>query len=120
MNNGQDEAESCQDLDSLFKRGIRLPIATRLTLSFLSIIILSSLIFTIVGVQIISSLIVNEAEERVRNDLNTARLIYTDTLDQCQPGSRVHSCQNLYRRHTSDKRISPRTYVDELKSLQGE
>ncbi len=59
---------------------IRLPIATKLTLSFLSIILLSSLIFTIVGIQIINNRIIEEAQERVRNDLNTAREIYQDRL----------------------------------------
>lgn len=59
---------------------IRLPIATKLTLSFLSIILLSSLIFTIVGIQIINNRIIAEAQERVRNDLNTAREIYRDRL----------------------------------------
>jgi two-component system NtrC family sensor kinase len=59
---------------------IRLPIATKLTLSFLSIILLSSLIFTIVGIQIINNRIIAEAQERVRNDLNTAREIYRERL----------------------------------------
>ncbi|MEW5938122.1 MAG: cache domain-containing protein [Chloroflexota bacterium] len=59
---------------------IRLPIATKLTLSFLSIILLSSLIFTIVGIQIINNRIIAEAQERVRNDLNAAREIYQGRL----------------------------------------
>ncbi len=65
---------------SAWIKRIRLPIATKLTLSFLSIILLSSLIFTIVGIQIINNRIIAEAQERVRNDLNTAREIYQDRL----------------------------------------
>ncbi len=65
---------------SAWIRNIRLPIATKLTLSFLSIILLSSLIFTVVGIQIINNRIIAEAQERVRNDLNTAREIYRDRL----------------------------------------
>lgn len=61
-------------------RKVRLPIATKLTLSFLSIILLSSLIFTLVGIQIINNRIIAEAQERIRNDLNTAREIYRDRL----------------------------------------
>jgi two-component system NtrC family sensor kinase len=57
-------------------RKLRVPIATRLTLVFLSIIIISSIIFTVVGVQVISHLIISEAEEKVRNDLNAASYIY--------------------------------------------
>ena len=56
-------------------------IATRLSLSLVIVIILSGLLFTIVGVETISNLIVAEAEDRVRNDLNTARLIYQDELE---------------------------------------
>ncbi len=63
---------------------IRLPIATKLTLSFLSIILLSSLIFTIVGIQIINNRIIEEAQERVRNDLNTAREIYKNRLQHVE------------------------------------
>ncbi len=59
---------------------IRLPIATKLTLSFLSIILLSSLIFTVVGIQIINNRIIAEAQERIRNDLNAAREIYQTRL----------------------------------------
>jgi len=62
--------------------GFCCPIGTKLALSFLSIIILSSLIFTLVGVQVISDRILAEAQERVRTDLNSARLIYQDRLEQ--------------------------------------
>ncbi len=68
-------------LTTKFGRHIRLPIGTRITLSFLSVILLSSLIFTLVGARIISDLITAEAEERVRNDLNAARLIYSNNID---------------------------------------
>jgi two-component system NtrC family sensor kinase len=61
-------------------RELRVSLATRLTLSFLAVIIISSLIFTIVGVQIISRLIISEAEDRVRNDLNAASYIYDNQI----------------------------------------
>jgi two-component system NtrC family sensor kinase len=59
---------------------IRMPIVTKLTLSFLSIILLSSLIFTIVGIQIINNRIIDEAQERIRNDLNAARELYQNRM----------------------------------------
>ena len=65
-------------------KSIRLPIATKLTLSFLSIILLSSLIFTIVGIQIINNRIIAEAQERVSNDLNAARYIYQNRLQHVE------------------------------------
>jgi two-component system NtrC family sensor kinase len=63
---------------------IRLSIATKLTLSFLSIILLSNLIFTIAGIQIINNRIIEEAQERVRNDLNAAREIYQGRLQHVE------------------------------------
>lgn len=65
-------------------RNIRMPIATKLALSFLSIILLSSFIFTIVGIQIINNRIIEEAQERVRNDLNAAREIYQNRLQHVE------------------------------------
>jgi two-component system NtrC family sensor kinase len=59
---------------------IRVPIATKLILSFLLIIIIISVVFMVVGVRIISNRIVNEAQEKVRNDLNAAREIYLNKL----------------------------------------
>ena len=65
-----------------FKRqnGVRVPIATKLILSFLLIIVIISLVFIVVGVQLISNRIVSEAQEKVRHDLNAAREIYLSKL----------------------------------------
>ncbi|MDO9130055.1 MAG: hypothetical protein Q7U34_09335, partial [Anaerolineales bacterium] len=63
------------------KDGVRIPIATKLILSFLLIIILASAIFTVAGIQLISNRIVAEAQEKVRHDLNSAREIYQSELE---------------------------------------
>jgi two-component system NtrC family sensor kinase len=63
------------------KNGFRFPIATKLVLSFMLIIIIISSVFMVVGVQVISNRIIEEAQEKVRNDLNTAREIYLSNLD---------------------------------------
>jgi two-component system NtrC family sensor kinase len=62
------------------KNDIRIPIVTRLILSFLLIIAIVSIVFIIVGIQLISDRIVKEAQEKVRHDLNTAREIYVSKL----------------------------------------
>jgi two-component system NtrC family sensor kinase len=59
---------------------VRVPIATKLILSFLLIIVIISAVFMVVGVQLISNRIVSEAQEKVRHDLNTAREIYLSKL----------------------------------------
>ena len=59
---------------------VRVPIATKLILSFLLIIVIISVVFMVVGVQLISNRIVSEAQEKVRHDLNAAREIYLSKL----------------------------------------
>jgi two-component system NtrC family sensor kinase len=63
------------------KRGLRIPIATKLILSFLLIIVITSTVFTVVGIQLISDRIVTEAQEKVGRDLNSAREIYLSKLN---------------------------------------
>ena len=61
-------------------KGIHIPIATKLILSYLPIIIVTSGIFTVVGINVISKRILSEAQEKVRNDLNSAEVIYDNEL----------------------------------------
>ena len=67
-------------IPDLFKRTLRVPIATKLILSYLAIIILTSAIFTIAGLKIISDRILADAQEKVSHDLNSAREIYRGEL----------------------------------------
>ena len=60
---------------------LRIPIATKLILGYLLVIVIISVIFMVVGVQSISKLILSEAQEKVRNDLNSAREIYLNELN---------------------------------------
>ena len=62
--------------------GVRIPIATKLILGFLLIIVITSVVFIAVGIQLISDRIVSEAQEMVRRDLNAAREIYLSDLDR--------------------------------------
>ena len=55
-------------------------IATKLVLSFLLIILLTSGVFSIVGVRVIGNRVVAEAQAKVQTDLNAAREIYLNKL----------------------------------------
>ncbi|MBT3190594.1 MAG: HAMP domain-containing protein [Anaerolineae bacterium] len=59
---------------------LRIPIATKLILGYLLVIVFISVVFMVVGVRLTSSLILLEAQEKVRNDLNSAREIYQNKL----------------------------------------
>jgi len=67
-------------LGTFRRRALRMPIATKLILSFLLIVMLVSLICTIVGMRLISNRIVAEAQETVKRDLNSARGTYAGQL----------------------------------------
>ena len=61
-------------------RVFKVRISTKLVLSFLLIILLTSGIFSTVGVRIISDRVVSEAQANVQTDLNAAREIYSHKL----------------------------------------
>ncbi|MBE9474418.1 MAG: cache domain-containing protein [Chloroflexi bacterium] len=68
---------------------IRLPIATKLVLSFLVIVAFISTIYMVVGVQLISNRIVSEAQDKVRHDLNAARELYLSDLERINSAVRI-------------------------------
>ncbi|MCA2000363.1 MAG: cache domain-containing protein [Chloroflexi bacterium] len=103
-------------VESALLQNIRLPIATKLILSFLFIIVFSSLIFTLLGAQIISNLIKAEAEERVRNDLNTARMIYTDALNNIQDKAEFTAVRTFLADILNGD--VKQAYVDELRNFK--
>ena len=61
------------------KNGLRTPIATKLVFSFLLVIVIISAVFMLVGIKLIGSRIVTEAQDKVSRDLNAAREIYRAT-----------------------------------------
>lgn len=61
-------------------RGLGTSVTTRLTLSFLLVILMTSAIFTVAGIRLIGDRIVAEAQETVKRDLNSAREIYAGRL----------------------------------------
>ena len=100
-------------LGSRFKGGIRNSIATRLSVNLVSIITLSGLLFTIVGVKTISDLTVAEAEERVKNDLNSARLIYQVKIDTISQAVKFTAARTFIEDILSGEEI-PQEYIIEL------
>jgi two-component system NtrC family sensor kinase len=76
---------------------MRVLIASKLALSFLFIIVLISTIFIVAGIQLISNRFVAEAQEKVRNDLNAAREIYSNKLNQIKDAIRYTADRTFVR-----------------------
>lgn len=55
---------------------VRLPLSIKLILGYLLVIVFISIVFMVIGVRSINNLVLSEAQEKVRNDLNAAREIY--------------------------------------------
>jgi len=53
---------------------------SKLVVSFLAVIIICGLVATVVGMQLIGTGIINQAQDKVRIDLNSARHIYQDEI----------------------------------------
>ena len=66
--------------NQIAKKGKAVPITYKLIASFLLISIFTNLFFTIAGITFIGNRIISEAQEKVRNDLNSAREIYLAEL----------------------------------------
>jgi len=62
------------------RHGITMPITIKVIVGMLLVIAIISIVFMVFGVRIISDRIVAEAQEKVRNDLNTGRQIYLSRL----------------------------------------
>ena len=75
----------------------RIAIATKMILGFLVIIIMTSALFIIAGVQTISNRVVEEGQEKVRNDLNAAREIYLNKLEHITGVVRLTANRYLVR-----------------------
>ena len=60
------------------KRSLR----TKLIISFLAVILLCGLVATLVAVRLIGTGIINQAQDKVRIDLNSARHIYQDEIQE--------------------------------------
>ncbi|MGB2954816.1 MAG: cache domain-containing protein [Anaerolineales bacterium] len=68
-------------LSSLFRR-FQAPIHAKLMLAFVLMIVIIGSVFLVIGVQLTRNRILAEAQDKVRNDLNTARVIYFNQLQQ--------------------------------------
>jgi two-component system NtrC family sensor kinase len=89
------------------KPALRISIATKMILGFLVIIIMTSVLFMIAGVQTISNRVVEEGQEKVRNDLNAAREIYHNKLEHITGVIRLTANRYLVREALLSRNLEP-------------
>ena len=59
---------------------MKISLRAKLIISFLAVIIICGLVATLVGIRLIGIGIINQAQDKVRNDLNSARQIYNEQM----------------------------------------
>jgi len=70
---------------------------TKLIISFLAVIIICGLIATLVGTQLIGTGIIHQAQDKVRNDLNSAREIYREESENLRDIVRFTALRDLIK-----------------------
>ena len=68
---------------------MRMSLRSKLVVSFLAVIIICGLVATVVGMQLIGTGIINQAQDKVRIDLNSARHIYQDEIHEVKATLRL-------------------------------
>ena len=63
---------------------MRISLKAKLMVSFLIVVIISGIVATVIGVRLIGSTVVKQAQEKVRMDLNSAREIYNHKLEDIE------------------------------------
>jgi two-component system NtrC family sensor kinase len=91
---------------------------TQLTLIFLAFACLIGVVTSIIVNSLITSQIIFEAQERVKEDLNTARYVYTSRLRDIDRTVRWTAIRHVLKRGLKEKNISP--IRNELEGLMAE
>lgn len=68
--------------EKVFNQLLKLDLQTRLVIGFLIATCLTGLIATVIGIWTINKSTLAEVQNRVRQDINTAKLIYNNTLER--------------------------------------
>lgn len=80
--NISDEANQKKGLFKTLYQGTTVPIHAKLMAAFVLMIVIIGSVFLVVGVRLTSNRVLTEAQDKVRNDLNAARVIYESQLQQ--------------------------------------
>jgi len=78
-------------LKSTVTVAIKPTIRNRLITSFSLVILIPSLIISLVGILMIQSQVIQQAQNQVTSDLNSAREIYTNSLDRIRDAIRINA-----------------------------
>ncbi len=99
---------------------MKISIKTKLALIFLALACFIGVMTSLIVDSLITSQIINEAQERVKEDLNTARYVYTSKIRNIDKAIRWASIRHVLKKSLKERNISPiREELLELMSEEG-
>ncbi|MHC4542964.1 MAG: cache domain-containing protein [Planctomycetota bacterium] len=91
----------------------------KLVVSFLAVIIICGLVATIVGMQLIGTGIINQAQDKVRHDLNSGREVYREETEKIKGMMRFTALRFFIQNAISDNDIETlREELDEIRKTE--
>ncbi len=92
---------------------------SKLVVSFLAVIIICGLIATVVGVQLIGTGIINQAQDKVRHDLNSGREVYREETEKLKDMMRFTALRFFIKDAISDNDVvTLRKELEEIRKVE--
>ena len=63
-------------------KSMNVSLRTKLIVSFLAVIVICGLVVTLVGLQLIGTGIISQAQDKVKHDLNSGREVYREETER--------------------------------------
>ena len=84
---------------------MEISLRAKLTVSFLGVIIICGLVATVVGVRLIGTAIINQAQDKVRHDLSTGWAVYREETENLRDVMRFTALRFFLKEAISDDDI---------------
>jgi two-component system NtrC family sensor kinase len=98
---------------------MKISLRTKLNISFLTVIIICGLVASLVGMRLIVTGIINQAQDNVKNDLNSAREIYQGETERIKDVVRFTALRFLVRSEILANDIKTlREELDEIRKVE--
>jgi two-component system NtrC family sensor kinase len=98
---------------------MKLSLRSKLVVSFLAVIIICGLVATVVGMQVIGTGIINQAQDKVRHDLNSGREVYREETEKLKDMMRFTALRFFIKNAISDNDVGTlRKELEEIRKTE--
>lgn len=101
------ESVNCSLFSGFFRKDMKISLKAKLVTSFLTVILICGLVATLVAIRLIGAGILSQAQDNVRIDLNSARHIYQDEIQEAETLLRLSAQRFFITDALVNKNIEP-------------